>query len=518
MIYNKIMSKRTAIIPEPLFVENSEKSFTVCTKDVSIIMAQNFSEDVLAKIHAAFSVAGINVSDEGMPVYIEIKVPDRNGCPSERDESYTLKISDNGINITASECAGAFYGCISAAQIILGSQEKLSCTYIEDKPALCWRGFLLDSCRSFYSVAFIKKILDACALYKLNVFHWHLTDDQGWRFDVPGFPRLTEIGSKRQDVTVPPAEEGFYDEGKVFRRWYTDEEIRDVVSYAAERCILVVPEVEFPGHSSALLASYPEYGCTGGPYNVENRWGIFPDVLCLGNDGVFSIYKAAVQKITELFPGKYIHIGGDECLPDRWSECPKCRARMKKEGLDSPAQLQAWGTVKVARMIADMEKVPIGWDEVLDNNAHDKLPDNVIIQSWRGTEGGVKAAAMNHKVIMSPCEFFYLNFKNFDSFEEPGRLGVTTTQKTYSFSPVGAEMKEMEHKELVLGGECALWSEKLPHSRSAEYLLFPRFCAAAESLWLSSEKKNFDEFKRRLAVHKKILHELDYYFYDGSLE
>ncbi|MBR1911066.1 MAG: family 20 glycosylhydrolase, partial [Treponema sp.] len=346
----------------------------------------------------------------------------------------------------------------------------------------------------------------------------HLTDDQGWRFHVPDFPLLTEIGSKRQDATVPASEEGFYDEGKLFHRWYTDEEILDVVAYARERCIQIVPEVEFPGHSSALLAAYPEYGCTGGPYSVENRWGIFPDVLCLGNDGIFSIYEAAIRRIMELFPSRYIHIGGDECLSDRWAQCPKCRERMQNEGLDSPAQLQAWGTTKVAKMIADMGKIPIGWDEVLDNNAHDKLPDNVIVQSWRGTDGGVKALAMGHQVIMSPCEFFYLNFKNADSFEEPGRLGVTTLKKTYSFSPIGTALKLQEHTELVLGGECALWTEKLPHSRTAEYLLFPRFCAAAESLWISEEKKDFDDFKNRLRMHKKMLHGLDYCFYDGQLE
>jgi len=193
---------------------------------------------------------------------------------------------------------------------------------------------------------------------------------------------------------------------------------------------------------------------------------------------------------------------------------------MEKEGLASPEELQAWGTRKIAAMVAEMGKIPIGWDEVLENNGHNRLPDNVIVQSWRGTEGGIKAASMNHKVIMSPCDRYYLNLKNKDSFEEPGRLGVTTTKKTYTFSPAGKELKleKPEQKALILGGECTLWTEKLPHSRNAEYLLFPRFCAAAEALWLPEENKDFEDFKERIEIHKKLLHQLDYRFYEGELE
>ena len=474
------------------------------------------------KMETAFSVAGVELSESGIPVYVEF-----NPAPGNLDkisEAYTLSVSEEGIKIQAETETGTFYGCITAGQLITGAgagtEAELPELTITDKPEHIWRGFLLDTARSFYSVNFIKKMLDACALHKLNIFHWHLTDDQGWRFEVPGYPKLTEIGSKRQDNTLPAAEEGFYDEEKIFRRWYTDSEIKEIVQYAQERCIQIVPEVEFPGHSSALLASYPEYGCTGGPYQVENRWGIFPDVLCLGNDGIFDIYKAALLKIAELFPSKHIHIGGDECPHERWTECPKCRARMEKEGLDSPEQLQAWGTTKIAAMVASIGKIPIGWDEVLDNNKHNNLPDNVIVQSWRGTEGGIKAASLNHKVIMSPCPFFYLNFKNKDSFEESGRLGVTTSKKTYSFSPAGKELnlEKPEQRDLILGGECALWTEKLPHSRDAEYLLFPRFCAAAEALWLPENKKNFEDFKLRIESHKKLLHKLDYRFYEGELE
>ena len=508
------------VIPKPLSIQYGNKIFSFSSKSVSLSINGETEKSADNKVQAAFSLAGIKTSKDGIPVSITINAGFSENSTEKSSEAYTLLLSESGIKINASEIKGAFYACITAAQLIQGSDGEFTDLTIKDQPVHSWRGFLLDTCRSFYSTAFIKKMLDACALHKLNIFHWHLTDDQGWRFEVPGYPKLTEIGSKRQDHTVPASEDGYYDEQKDIRRWYTDEEIKDIIAYAEERCIQIIPEVEFPGHSSALLASYPQYGCTGGPYKVENRWGIFPDVLCLGNDEIFTIYEAALREITSLFPGKYIHIGGDECPHERWELCPKCQARIKKEGLDSAAELQAWGTRKIASMVDSLGKIPIGWDEVLDNNKRNALPADVIVQSWRGTEGGIKAASMNHKVIMSPVDFFYLNLKNKDSFEEPGRLGVTTTKKTYSFSPAGKELKlkKPEEKNLILGGECALWTEKLPYSRNAEYLLFPRFCAAAETLWLPEDKKDFEDFKERLEYHKKLLHQLDYLYYDGILE
>lgn len=516
------MKSKTTIIPKPLSIENGSKLINFSTQNVSLQINSESTSEISKRIQTAFSITGIKTSENGIPVFLDIKntkpVTDFN--TETNNEAYSLTVTDEGIKISAESLNGAFYGAISSGQLISGNPDGIPQTTIIDKPVHPWRGFLLDTSRSFYSINFIKKMLNACTLHKLNIFHWHLTDDQGWRFDVPGYPKLTEIGSKRQDHTMPQAEDGFYDEEKEIRRWYTDEEIKEIISYAQERCIQIIPEVEFPGHSSALLASYPEYGCTGGPYNVENRWGIFPDVLCLGNDKVFEIYEAALKKIKDLFPSAYIHIGGDECPHERWDTCSKCRERMKKEGLDSPAQLQAWATTRIAAMVADLGKIPIGWDEVLENNKHNALPENVIVQSWRGTEGGIKAASMNHKVIMSPSSRYYLNLKNKDSFEEPGRLGVTTTKKTYTFSPAGKELKleKAEQKNLIIGGECALWSEKLPHSRNAEYLIFPRFCAAAEALWLPEDKKDFEDFKQRIETHKKLLHKLDYRFYEGELE
>lgn len=505
------MKPEIEIIPLPHYLKKETGEYKInSNKEVSLITQGALKN----KLETAFSVAGIITSDAGTPVSIEIRENDGSNIS---EEAYSLRISENGIHLTANTECGAFYGCVTVAQMISKSEGTLPFVTIMDKPAYKWRGFLLDTSRSFFSIAFIKKMLDACALHKLNVFHWHLTDDQGWRFDVPGYPKLTEIGSVRKDHTMPEEEDGFYDEGEKIRRWYTDEEIRDVVEYAKAREIEIVPEVEFPGHVSALLAAYPEYGCTGGPYKVENRWGIFPDVLCLGNDNIFTIYEAALTKIAKLFPGKYIHIGGDECMADRWTTCPKCQARIKAEGLDSPAELQSWATIKITRMVLKLGKIPIGWDEVLDNNIHFQAPQELIVQSWRGTEGGIKGVEKNHQVIMSPQTHFYLNLKNKKSFEEPGRLGTTTTAKTYSFSPTTKEMC-LKNPDLVIGGECTFWSEKIQHSKLAEYLLFPRFCAAAEALWLKEEKKDFADFEARIENHKALLHKLDFLFYEGELK
>ena len=512
------MKNKIEIIPLPLYVKKEDKNFKLTSlSEVSVIIDSQTninSAEIKNQLEAAFMSAGLKVSKSGSPVQVEIK---KHNPEHSSEEAYELSVSEKGIFISASAATGAFYACISLAQMIAKSDGSLPYVTIKDQPAYKWRGFLLDTSRTFFSVTFIKKMLDACALHKLNIFHWHLTDDQGWRFEVPEYPELTKTGSIRQDYTMPESEEGLFDEGEKIRRWYTDQEILEIVEYAKIRGIEIVPEVEFPGHVSALLAAYPQFGCTGGPYKVENRWGIFPDVLCLGNDDIFTIYKAALTKIAKLFPGKYIHIGGDECMPDRWTICPKCQARIKAEGLTSPAELQSWATIRITKMILELGKIPIGWDEVLDNNIHFQAPQELIVQSWRGTEGGIKGVKKNHQVIMSPHTHVYLNLKNKNSFEEPGRLGTTTVAKTYSFSPTKKDMN-LKNPDLVIGGECTFWSEKIQHSRLAEYLLFPRFCAAAEALWLKEDEKDFSDFKERLVSHKALLHKLDFLYYDGELE
>lgn len=433
------------------------------------------------------------------------------------NEAYAIDICPQAIKVYSSAKEGTFYAKQVLKQLSLTYKTEIPCLIICDKPEYKWRGMMLDTCRAFYSVDFIKKVIDSLAFHRFNKFHWHLTDDQGWRISVPEYPRLTEIGSVRKEHTMPVLNYGQDIDPDVSRKYYTDEEIKEIIKYAEERCIEVIPEIELPGHVSALLAAYPEFGCTGGPYQVENRWGIFPDVLCLGNDDIFKIYDAIFATVERLFPSKYMHIGGDECLPQRWEKCPKCQERMKAEKLENASQLQSWATQKMVKLAIAHGKTPIGWDEVLDNTDKIPLPAEVIVQSWRGFEGGERAVKLNHPVIMSPVSHTYMNFKNIASWEEPGRLGVTTVEKAYSYTPVTKNMSA-ESRKLIMGGECNMWTEALPYSKVAEYLMYPRLCAISECLWLPENKKSFERFEKNLPDHKKRLYDTGYEYYDGGLK
>lgn len=442
--------------------------------------------------------------------------------PALRAEAYLLEIRADGVTITAHTEAGAFYAKQTLRQLAMtsgagapesagrpASGSMLPLIRVEDAPAFRWRGYMIDCCRNFYSASFLKKMIDVAALHKLNRFHWHLTDDQGWRLPVPEFPNLAETAAFRDDhrFTWDPRKGGFY----------TEEDIAGVVAYAAERHVTVVPEIETPGHTVAVLAAYPELGCTGGPYAVEDRFGIFADVLCAGNDGVLTFFEKVFDTVCSLFPGEYVHIGGDECPRTAWKKCPKCQARMRALGLSEEGELQSWLTVQFARMLEKRGKRPVGWDEVLDGTEKLGLPETLIVQSWRGMEGGDKASRLGHDVVMSPqTAGCYLDAKNFGDELEPGMHRVITTRDSYAFTPVLPEMKA-EQAAHVLGGQGNLWTELIYAPRIAEYMLFPRLCALSEALWLSSVEKDFDSFSRRLSIHKQRLDALDVVYYKGKL-
>jgi len=418
------------------------------------------------------------------------------------EESYSLAFRSDGICVSAATGTGIYRGLQTLRQLFLSeSRETISlpCGVIEDKPRFPWRGFMLDCSRYFYSVGFIKHLLDTLSLQHINIFHWHLSDDQGWRLPVRQYPLLTEIGSKRKDRRL---------RGEYLGGFYTEEEIRDVVSFAAARHIEVVPEIDLPGHACSILAAYPGLGCTGGPYRVEDRFGIFEDVLCAGNDQIFHLIETVFDTLGELFPSKYVHIGGDEVRFNRWAKCPKCRKRMDELKLNAPAQLQSWITARLAQMLKQRGKTAIGWDEVLEHTGQFPLPEDFIVMSWRGQEGGTKAAARGHRVIMAPenngC---YLDRKNFDDPEEPGHLGTNTIEQSYHMDPVTPEMDKAA-ASLVLGGQGNLWSEVIYAGKIAEYMIFPRICAIAETLWSDREHKNIEDFYQRLPVHQSRLDKL----------
>ena len=427
-------------------------------------------------------------------------------------EGYILDINQDVISIRACSPAGAFYALQTLRQFSLDSfsGDVFPVCHIEDKPQYRWRGLMFDCARNFFPVSFIYKIIDAAALHKLNVFHWHLSDDQGWRLPVTGYPLLTEIGGWRIDRRT----EKF--SGKIGGS-YTEQEIRDIVAYAAQRYMTVVPEIDMPGHMSALLAAYPGFGCTGGPYRVEDRFGIFDDVLCIGNPKLFDVVEAIFDSVVSLFPAPYVHIGGDECPRTRWQTCPKCKQKVKELGLPNTERLQPWFTAQLAKLLENKGKAAIGWDEVLENAT--ELPDSLIVQSWRGVEGGRQACMAGHRVIMSPTtQGCYLDYRNYDDPMEIGRqFGTATVKNSYDFSVVPEGLPACA-SSLILGGQGNLWTEEVYNGRTAEYLLFPRLSALAEALWLPPDDKDFASFAARLEAHKERLRKLHILYYDGLLE
>jgi hexosaminidase len=367
---------------------------------------------------------------------------------------------------------------------------------------------MLDCSRHFFTAAFIKKIIDALSLHHINKFHWHLTDDQGWRLPVPSYPLLVEKGAWRKETRFGGRREGGF---------YTAEEIRSVVQFAAARHVEIVPEVDLPGHTLSVLASYPELGCTGGPYETEDRYGIFEDVLCAGNDGVFDFTEAVFGAMADLFPSPFVHIGGDEVRFDRWEACPKCGKRLAETGLSKPRELQSWITFRLAAMLSGRGKTPIGWDEILEDSPKYPLPSEAVIMSWRGREGGLDAVRRGRRVIMSPCtEGCYLDYKHSDDPGEPGQLGVSSLKSIYSMNPVS--LMNEEEAALVLGGQANLWTEIVYAGKIAEYMIFPRICALAETLWNppGGHETDFEDFSRRLSVHRERLDTLGLLQYRGG--
>jgi hexosaminidase len=427
-------------------------------------------------------------------------------------EAYRLRIGAEEILLEASSGAGAYHGLQSLRQLLLsapaGEGFALPCGEIEDAPRFPWRGFMLDCSRHFYSPGFIKKLLDALSLHHLSVFHWHLTDDQGWRLPVAAYPLLTEIGSRRWDQRRRRYLGGFYTEG----------DIREIVAFAADRHIEVVPEVDLPGHALSILAAYPGLGCTGGPYRVEDRFGIFEDVLCAGNDGIFDLAGAVFDTLAELFPSPWAHIGGDEVRYNRWEECPKCKKRLEETGLKSPRELQSWITARLTEMLARRGKTAIGWDEILEDSEAFALSAEAAVMSWRGSKGGLEASRRGHRVVMSSNkDGCYLDYKHREDPEEPGQLGVSSLKSIYGMDPLDPSLTA-EEAARILGGQANLWSELIYAGKIAEYMIFPRICALAEALWTPRERKDLEDFARRLPVHQARLDRLGFLQYRGPLE
>ncbi|MFV0538234.1 MAG: beta-N-acetylhexosaminidase [Dysgonomonas sp.] len=433
---------------------------------------------------------------------------------SDNHETYNIKINDSLIIVNGDSEAGTFYGIQTlrkALPVTSGKSILFPGAEITDYPAYGHRGVSLDVCHHFFPVEFVKKYIDVLAMCNMNVFHWHLTDDQGWRIEIKSYPELTKIGSQREKTIIGRHTNEF--DNKPHGGFYTQAEIKEIIKYAEERFITIIPEIDVPGHTLAALASYPALGCTGGPYKVGCEWGIYEDVLCVGNDDVFTFLDNVFTEVADLFPSKYIHIGGDECLKNRWLACPICQARAKQLGIkDTPEhstgeQLQSYFIKRVEQMVNAKGKSIIGWDEILEGG----IAPNATIMSWRGTEGGVYAANKDHDVIMAPEQFVYLDYyQSPDVDNEPFTFGwLTELKKVYSFNPMPVGLAEDKQKH-ILGAQANVWAEYMPSEQNVEYMLLPRMCAVAETVWTNPETKDYDEFVLRLYRLSKHFDKLGY--------
>lgn len=437
-----------------------------------------------------------------------------NELSSSNDEAYQLVVNQNTITINGSSEAGVFYGIqtLRKATPVGNYDVKYPSVTINDEPRFGYRGMMLDIARHFEPVEFVKKYIDLIALHNMNKFHWHLTDDQGWRIEIKKYPKLTEIGSQRKETVIGQNTPEF--DGIPHGGFYTQEEIKEVVKYAADRYITVIPEVDLPGHMLAALAAYPEFGCTGGPYEVEGRWGVFDDVLCPGKEETFTFIEDVLTEVMELFPSEYVHIGGDECPKVRWEECPDCQARIKELGLkDTPKHkkefyLQSYVTARVEKFLNDNGRRMIGWDEILEG----ELAPNATVMSWRGVGGGIEAAQMNHDVIMTPNTYYYFDYYQTQYVEDEPFLqigGYLPIETVYGFDPAPEVLTE-EQKAHILGAQANLWTEYLKTPEMVEYMVLPRMAALSEGQWMQNDKKDYKEFLTRLPHMMNIYSELGY--------
>jgi hexosaminidase len=412
----------------------------------------------------------------------------------EADKSaYKLNISKRGVLLNAEYNEGVFYAMQTLRQLFPATAESgglqlphgMKGMLINDRARFPHRGLLLDCCRHFMSVEFIKSYIDLLSYYKMNVLHWHLTEDQGWRIQIEKYPLLTEVGAWRTEK-----------DGTRYGGFYSKEQIREIVEYAAKRHVTIIPEIELPGHSTAAIAAYPQLSCTGETIAVENEWGVFKDIYCAGNEYTFEFLENVLSEVCELFPGKYIHIGGDEAPKFRWEHCDRCQQRIKDKGLKNDAELQTYFIERIAAFLATKGKRIIGWDEILEGG----IPADAAIQSWRGMEGGEAAAREHHAVVMSPTSHCYFDYS----------LAAIDLQKVYSFDPIPANLSAAE-SFWIKGGECNMWTEHAPEEK-VDAKVFPRLLALAEVLWTYPEQRNYEAFYTRVTDHLNRLRALDVQF------
>lgn len=496
-----------AIIPQPVKMESGKGNFTL-RPSAEI----QYSGGEWAKNEAGFLAEMLRPAtgfaletEEGTDGDINLVI---DTALKINPEGYLLTVDRKKVTLTGCTPAGLSRGLqtirqllppgIESSTVVNGLKWTMPCISITDYPRFAWRGMHLDVSRHFFDVDFIKRYIDILAMHKMNIFHWHLVDDQGWRIEIKKYPRLTEIGAWRVDRedkpwnSRTPQQSG---EKATYGGFYTQEEIKEVVAYAAERHINVVPEIEMPAHVSSALAAYPEYSCTGGPFTVPpgSVWPI-TDIYCAGKDETFAFLEDILTEVMELFPSPYIHIGGDEADKTEWMKCQDCQARIRSEGLKDEAELQSYFVKRIERFISSKGRQLIGWDEILEGG----LAPGAAVMSWRGFDGGIEAAKAGHDVVMTPVSHTYFNLYQADPATEPlAYRGMITMEKVYLFEPVPDGLTEDEAKHII-GAQACLWTEMVQDGRTAEYMILPRLTALSEVLWSAPESKSWESFKIRL--------------------
>ena len=491
---------RPSIIPRPLTQKIGNGSF-IFNHEVAII-----SEPKLLEVSNYFNLYlkenyNFELSNNNSTKKISFKIDDS----IYNDEGYELNVSKNDITIKSKHAKGAFYAVQSLLQLLplpsSANTFKIACINIKDEPQFKYRGMHLDVGRHFFSVDFIKKYIDLMARLKMNTFHWHLTEDQGWRIEIKKYPKLQEIAAYRKETLI-----GHYNDqphqfdGKPYGGFYTQEQIKEVVAYAKTRQVTIIPEIEMPGHSQAAIAAYPELGCSGEQVEVATKWGVFDEVYC-PKESTFKFLEDVIDEVVALFPGKYIHIGGDEAPKTNWKNCAHCQKLIKKEGLKDEHGLQSYFIARMEKYINTKGKQIIGWDEILEGG----LAPNATVMSWRGTSGAVQAAKEGHDVILTPGSHCYFDHYQSENENEPLAIGgFLPLEKVYHFNPIPEGLTDKE-ATYVLGAQGNVWTEYMQTEKQVEYMAYPRAVALSEVLWSSPEHKNFPDFINRLEQYQKRL-------------
>lgn len=486
------------IVPKPVSVIPGKGAFvisgktSICASEELRTSALLFASDI--KEMTALDLA---LSEEGSRNTINLKTDS-----SLEHEEYTLSVTRKSIDVAGGSPAGVYYGLQTLLQLVINNDCSVPAVVVSDKPFMAYRGAMMDVSRHFFSVGEVKEFIDILALHKLNRFHWHLTDDQGWRIEIKKYPLLTSVGSMRKETLVGRLDESRemeYD-GIPYGGYYTQDQIRDIVAYAAERHIEVIPEIEFPGHGIAALTAYPWLGCTGGPYEVWTRWGISKDVFCAGKESTFEFIENVLSEVLALFPSRYIHIGGDECPKDRWKQCPMCQNRIKEEGLADEKQLQSYFIHRIEKWMHERGREIVGWDEIMDGG----ISETAIIMAWRDQFNGTKAAQKGNRVIMTPkwnCYFDYSQTSDPEKYEPVGPTRYLSVRQVYRLDPY--DRLTPEEQRNILGVQANVWSEYIPDFQSHQKKVLPRLAALCEVGW-AYDRKDYNDFVQRLSSFVEI--------------